>query len=287
MTNPYKIAGPALVSFSGGRTSGYMLHEILAAYDGHLPGDVHIVFANTGKEREETLRFVHDCQVRWRAPIRWLEYDEDPDGKPTFREVSHNSASRKGEPFEQVIRRKKYLPNAVTRFCTIELKIRTMSHFMMAHGYKHWNNVVGLRYDEGRRVLKALERNDSNKERFKTVMPLSTAKVTKPDVMAFWRAQPFDLQLKPYEGNCDLCFLKSRKALENIMHEQPGSADWWVRAEQTVGASKPSGARFVTEYSYRELAETARRQMNLFEARDEPGVECGFACGEEETDNEQ
>ncbi len=59
--NPYLITGPALISFSGGRTSAYMLWQILAAHGGQLPDDVHICFANTGKEREETLRFVHEC----------------------------------------------------------------------------------------------------------------------------------------------------------------------------------------------------------------------------------
>ena len=73
MTNPYKIDGPALISFSGGRTSGFMLWHILDAHNGELPPDVYVTFANTGKEREETLRFVFECQSRWGAKIRWLE----------------------------------------------------------------------------------------------------------------------------------------------------------------------------------------------------------------------
>ena len=48
--NPYKIPRPALISFSGGRTSGFMLHNIIQAYGGKLPDDIHVVFANTGKE---------------------------------------------------------------------------------------------------------------------------------------------------------------------------------------------------------------------------------------------
>ena len=39
----YKMTGPALISFSGGRTSGFMLHNILEA-NGGLPKDVHVVF---------------------------------------------------------------------------------------------------------------------------------------------------------------------------------------------------------------------------------------------------
>ena len=52
--NPYKINGPALISFSGGRTSGFMLWNILQAHNGKLPDDVYVTFANTGKEAPET-----------------------------------------------------------------------------------------------------------------------------------------------------------------------------------------------------------------------------------------
>ena len=51
MADPYLITGPALISFSGGRTSAYMLKMILDAHGGTLPDDVHVCFANTGKER--------------------------------------------------------------------------------------------------------------------------------------------------------------------------------------------------------------------------------------------
>jgi hypothetical protein len=37
MTDPYQIQGPALISFSGGQTSGYMLRRNLDAFGGRLP----------------------------------------------------------------------------------------------------------------------------------------------------------------------------------------------------------------------------------------------------------
>ena len=269
---PYLIKGPALISFSGGRTSAYMLHEILRAYDGNLPDDVHVTFANTGKEREETLRFVHDCATHWNVHVRWLERE----ASGGFVEVGYNSASRKGEPFADLIAKKKYLPNAVTRFCTIELKIRVMRDFARSVGFEHWSNVIGLRYDEPLRIFKALARNDDGKERFTAVMPLSKAKVTKRDVMAFWQAQPFDLQLMPLEGNCDLCFLKGEGKIAALMRDNPGMADWWVEQEDIIRASKPSGERFVRERSYRELQTYVDNSPTLFD--DEHDVECGLLC---------
>lgn len=274
--NPYLIQGPALISFSGGRTSAYMLHEILRAHDDKLPDDVHVTFANTGKEREETLRFVHDCATHWNVPVRWLE--RAPEGG--FTEVGYNSASRSGEPFAALIQKKKYLPNAVTRFCTIELKIRVMRDFARSLGWEHWHNVIGLRYDEGHRVLKALEQNDRGKERFKTLMPLSRAHVTKRDVAAFWQTRKFDLGLQSYEGNCDLCFLKGRKKLEAIIRENPGIQDWWIEQEAIV-PSKQTGARFVTEFSYANLAQHVEDSPTMFDD-EEHDVECGLMCAPEE-----
>jgi 3'-phosphoadenosine 5'-phosphosulfate sulfotransferase (PAPS reductase)/FAD synthetase len=247
-----------------------MLHEVLRAWDGKLPDDVHVCFANTGKEREETLRFVHECGSRWNVHVHWLEWR--PDG---FEAVGFNSASRSGEPFAALIAKKRFLPNGVARFCTQELKIRVMRDYARSLGWDRWVNVIGLRYDEGHRVLKALARNDEGKERFTVAMPMSRAKVTKSDVMAFWAAQPFDLGLRDYEGNCDLCMLKGRDKKLAIIRERPGSADWWIEQERLTGG------RFVSEYSYADLAQQVQKQGHLFDGwqdDDEHDVECGLLC---------
>ncbi len=54
-TDSFKLTGPALISFSGGRTSAFMLRRILDAGGGTLFPDVKVAFFNTGKERPETL----------------------------------------------------------------------------------------------------------------------------------------------------------------------------------------------------------------------------------------
>ncbi len=120
--NPYLVDGPALISFSGGRTSAFLLKHILDAHGGHLPGDIIAVFSNTGKEHPATLDFVQACSEQWKVPIVWLEYDPTGEKQRKFRIVSHITASRNGEPFEALIQERKYLPNPVTRFCTSTLR---------------------------------------------------------------------------------------------------------------------------------------------------------------------
>lgn len=278
MSDPFHITGPALISFSGGRTSAYMLWRILQAHGGTLPDDVHVTFANTGKEREETLRFVHECGVRWNVRVRWLEWVQRT-GEPheRFAEIGYNSAARNGAPFAGLIAAKSYAPNSVMRFCTDELKIKVMKNFMLAQGYAHWTNVIGLRHDEPTRVAKSRARSAIGKERWVNALPLDDAKISNRDVRAFWSAQPFDLQLLPFEGNCDGCFLKGRSKLWEIERTKPGTLKWWADQEAAIGAT------FRSDRSYAELIRDVRRQPDLFaggifDADPDMDVECGTWC---------
>ncbi|HEX7858040.1 MAG TPA: Nin-like protein [Sphingobium sp.] len=293
--NPYRIEGPALISFSGGRTSGYMLWHILDAYDGKLPENVHVCFANTGKEREETLRFVYECGTQWDVPIRWIERrwpGRTADHSLHFEEVGFNSAARRGEPFAELIRRKQYLPSAGMRYCTTELKVRAMKHFMLSLGYQHWINAIGLRGDEMLRVFKQFALNEQKKQRWTTVMPMATqagGMVAQRDVQAFWKEQPFDLGIHSADGNCDICFLKHRTSRMRRIRQDPTSADWWIEQENLAKCSMKDGhgehnARFDANESITQLRDVvlASPLMDLCTPEDaEFDAECGLWCAGE------
>lgn len=237
-TNPYAVEGPALISYSGGRTSGYMLRHVLDAFDNKLPDDVLVVFADTHKERDETYDFVRETEERWKVKIHWVER---PGG------------------FEQLITDRKYLPNPVTRFCTQELKVRVMRDFMRSQGHEHWDMVVGIRWDERHRSKRL--HSGAHKERWDYEFPMVDAKVTEQDVMRFWADSPFDLQLGQYEGNCDLCFLKGTAKKIKILMARPDLADWWIAQEKRIGATFRNG-RWTYPRLLREANE-ARKQLHL------------------------
>ena len=291
--NPYKIEGPTLISFSGGRTSGFMLYHILQAHNGTLPDDVHVTFANTGKECDETLDFVKDCGEHWGVDIHWLELDVDytkPKEEMIFyKRVNHKTASREGEPFAKLIehwntqrdvseKNKEFqkkgmsmLPNPRARFCTDYLKIRAMRDFAKEKGYKQWTNVLGLRYDEPRRVSR--QSNYSTKNRM-SVMPMYEAKHTKADVHKFWEESNFDLQLpiingESPHGNCDLCFLKSQNKIYSLIKEDPKKAEWWAnqetKAKNVFRQDRPSYIKYI------ELTQT---QQDLFLDFDDEDMDC-------------
>jgi 3'-phosphoadenosine 5'-phosphosulfate sulfotransferase (PAPS reductase)/FAD synthetase len=259
--DPFRIDGPALVSFSGGRTSAYMLWRILQAHGGTLPNDVRVTFANTGKEMPQTLDFVRDCGERWGVEIVWLEYPG--------RVVTYETAARNGEPFAELIRRKKYLPNPVMRFCTQELKIRAMERYAKTLGWTEYDVAIGLRADESSRVARM--RNGK-------LTPLASAGISKRDVLAFWMAQNFDLALPSVNGttpsgNCDLCFLKGAATIQGLIRANPELAGWWIDQERAVGATFRKDRP-----SYAAMAKAVREQRNFdFGDRDEL-VDC--FCGD-------
>jgi len=220
------------ISFSGGRTSAYMLYKILEANNG-LPSNAKVIFTNTGREMEQTLDFVQECSDRWNVNIIWLEYDV-VDNKIFYKEVSHNSASRNGEPFEKLITKKKVLPNVLMRFCTIELKINTAKRYLknpLEVGWSNWINAVGIRFDEPDRLNRP-----EKKDIFTRWYPLAENKVTSEIINEFWKKQNFQLKLpvikdKTIYGNCDGCFLKSEDQLAMLCREFPEKYDWWLDLE--------------------------------------------------------
>ena len=280
MSDPFLIEGPAVISFSGGRTSGYMLWRILQAHDGKLPQDVKVCFANTGKEMQETLDFVDECGLRWKTPITWLEYRFR--GEHGFEVVNWHTASRKGEPFEQVIRQRSFLPNPVARFCTVELKVRTMHRYLRSLGWSEWDSIIGIRADEPRRVAK-LKNQDYGKheERF---APLAEAGITVADIGRFWLSAGFDLRLpnmngRTMHGNCDLCYLKGAHQIMSLIREEPSRALWWMKQEMAVqssGQATGGGARFrVDRPSYAEMHRKATTQGELdYDYGDVPLQDC-------------
>lgn len=282
MKNPYFIDEPAVISFSGGRTSAYMLFKTLEAHGGVLPDYVKVCFANTGREMPETLDFVRDCGEQWGVDIVWLECRARPGeaGENKFvyetEVVSYETASRNGEPFAQLITARNYLPNVVARFCTSELKVRRVVDYLnsIGHGDGERLHVIGIRFDEPRRAIKMHNKKNEGHDCW---CPLYEDKVTALDVAAFWNAQNFDLNLHNRDGvtdwgNCDLCYLKGGNKKLSLVRERPDLADWWIEQEAKING------RFRNDQpSYSQMKVIATDQGQLFDFDDE-SIPC--FCGD-------
>lgn len=287
-TKAFLIKEPTQVCTSGGRTSMLMLHEILEA-NGGLPTNTIVSFQNTGKEVPETLDFIQECSQRWGVPIVWLEWDGFiPPGRNrcNFRIVDRESCSKKGEPFERMIDALGYLPNPTQRLCTANLKVKTGAAYMRSLGYEEWQNAMGIRADEMKRVAKLRSPNRDN-DGGEPWLPLADLGVTKRHVGAFWKRMPFDLRLlnnngTTPEGNCDLCFLKGAKSVYSLIQQRPSKADWWIEQEHKTLARGDAGACSyfrADRPSYEQMKRYAAAQIDVIDLGldDEPMVDC--MCG--------
>ena len=258
-----------------------MLSEILRAHNGKLPDDIAVVFANTGAEAEETLKFVNRFSLEHKVRIEWVEYDWDAPHRTRL--VTFETASREGEPYERLIERKGFVPNATLRFCTSYLKRDPINAYARhSMGWAGWHSVVGLRGDEAKRARKFLARNCGSETGEWGVLPMWEAGVNEKTVEEYWKNQPFDLEIPQGEGNCTFCFLKGRRKLLYLMVKYPERARWWIEQENKVknrtneaGEKGESLKRFREHETYSQLFDSAMRQGDMYlKPPEEDEIEC-------------
>ena len=169
-----------LITFSGGRTSAFMARfiQVNPAYEDY---NKLYTYANTGKEHENTLKFIDQCDKEWGLGIVWLEADVIHEKRKgtKYKVVNFETASRDGEPFEDVI--KKYgLPSKLYRHCTRELKEVPIHKFAKDYfGSKDYKTALGIRADEQHRI--------SNNPAY--IYPLDVLQLDEKFIRKWWDKQ--------------------------------------------------------------------------------------------------
>ena len=241
------------ISFSGGETSAYMANRLIKEYsDTH---EIIVLFANTGQEAEETIEFVHRCDIEFGLNLIWLEAVVNPEkGKGTqAKVVNFQSASRNGEPFESVI--SKYgIPSPINFACTRELKIVPMQNYLRSIGWAKntYKTAIGIRVDELDRMREDAEQNN-------IIYPLIQWNIDKPAINRFWRDMSFRLNLKSWEGNCKTCWKKSDRKLFAIVKDHPEWFNFFVKMEKEY--SKQPTTHFFR--NYRSVADIFEQAQNM------------------------
>lgn len=288
------------IAISGGRTSGKMTYDWLKCNGWKAPKNSSLTFCNTGQERNETLDYVQAMSEAWGVKVVWLEYDRVPAKEidlsifPTprraqyvekqakkgelthwFKIVDYNTAHRIGQPnspFDKLLEWMSVLPNPVSRSCSGQMKARTMFRYLWSIGVRDFTSYIGYRADEADRAVDLLCQRDLVPGQTFS-FPLIDWGVNEEAVMEFWKQQPFNLQLQQFEGNCDLCFMKSVPKRIELMRRNPASAKWWIDWESRKDAG--AGSRFRLEQSYASLLERSKTALPILLPEGEDG--CG-AC---------
>lgn len=249
-----------------------------------MPSEAKVIFCNTGKEEEATLQFVNDCSEKWNVEITWLEFAVE-NGEKISKVVNYKTASRNGEPFEAVINwYLPALPNGRARYCSSQMKTRTMHRYLKSLGWTEWDSFIGIRADEPRRVAK-FRANPHPEKKYETVcMPLVPIGVSSKEVGNFWANQTFDLGLpningKTMHGNCDLCMLKPKSQVLSLIKEKPERALWWMKQEEEAAKRCHGDGKYfaIDRPSYAQMHKYSFEQDDMFDQNEE-GISC--FCGD-------
>ncbi len=273
-----------VVSFSGGRTSGFMC-KWLIDNTSHFY-NLHFIYSNTGQEHEKTLEFVNNCDMHFGLNLVWVEADVKPDkgrGNGTgFTITDFKQASRDGRPFEDVIA--KYgIPNPDWKHCNRELKLHPMRAWRKENNLENASFALGIRIDEPTRI---------KPKRGITYPLVDMCPMTKQDILDWWKTQPFDLEIPEHLGNCVTCWKKSDRKLATIAREEPARFDFFMSMELLYGGvhaeNEPKDQDRVfwrkrrTTFDILELANDSSIKDFIDYNHEECAEECGSMFGEED-----
>jgi hypothetical protein len=216
-----------VVSFSGGRTSAYLVYLIeQMRKSGEWTEPVEYIFMDTGAEHPKTYEFIKKCVEHFGIELTCLRGDfSQPVGVGhTYKVVSIDDCKHDmvSGPFAQLMR--KYgPPQVMAAFCTTRMKEDTFNKYCNdKYGKSNFTTWLGIRADEQSRL------RIGKNPRLRYMAEITDFE--KDDVLDFWAGMPFDLEIQEHLGNCVFCIKKSINKLALAARDEPELAAEWMAA---------------------------------------------------------
>ncbi len=261
-------------SLSGGKTSSYIAANYPADYN---------VFALVRIEDEKCKfpdsKIRQEVEDRIQAPF--IATAEDDMIIYTMLDLEQYIGQKinwvTGKTFDKILIRsegKRYVPNVMQRFCTIEMKLEPIVKWW-------WDNIkepieerIGFRANEMRRAKSMLERckedgfmyskvvtgkiGTRNKwtefKHRKPIFPLIEDGVFKDKVEEFWKDKPVRFA---WMNNCVGCFHRSATLLKKMSEKHPDKLQWFANQETNK-------SQFKKEMTYKDIM-SWNPQQQLFD----------------------
>lgn len=250
-------------SLSGGKTSSYIAVKYPADYNifslvrtddkNCLFPDAkirQIVSDRIGKEFIGTLEedmiiyTMLDLEQYIGKEIVWLS-------DKTFDEVIGNYKMANGT---------NYLPNQMTRFCTVDMKVKPIAQWCYDNTELPVEMRIGFRANEMSRAKTMIERAVDGIENFKfkvgekngrnkwKTLPYRAARFPliedgtfKDTVEEFWKDKPVRFA---YKNNCVGCFHRSEIFLKHMSQRDENKFQWFIDMEEKNGCTFKSGVTY-------------------------------------------
>jgi hypothetical protein len=226
-------------SISGGKTSSYLAYYYPSDYN--VFALVRIEAEYCRPKDESIIRYVED-----KIGTDFIATAESDITLYTVRDLEQLLGKEikwvTGDTFEQIIFKKKALPNLMMRFCTTEMKMKPIFEYCNKEIGNIVNMRIGFRYDEQERAnyenthMKAVVgKTDGGRNKWAEVywrelsFPLIDDKITHYKV-AQW-AEKSGL-IFPKDSNCVGCFWKHYQQLRKNWDNEPLKMRWFSEMEK-------------------------------------------------------
>jgi hypothetical protein len=189
--------------------------------------------------------------------------------------------------FDEVIENHgNYLPNVISRFCTVDMKVKPIAQWCYDNTELPVEMRIGFRANEIGRANNMIDRAVDGVEPFKfkvgekngrnkwkelpyrmVKFPLIENAVFKDTIEEFWKDKPVRFA---YRNNCVGCFHRGEMMLKHMSNKAEKQFDWFVEME------KKNGCTFKKEITY-ERIKNYKTQLDLFD-EDFSDCDSGY-CG--------
>lgn len=241
-------------SLSGGKTSSYVAVHYPADYE--LFALCCIDDHNAGKDIPKWLKREVNDRLQKYSP-QWPEFKATSEDVKTItaildleQMVGREIIFLRGIGWEEMMKKKKAVPNRAKRFCTTMMKMLPIFEFCHTQIGELVEMRIGYRYDEVERVNDFTEtihyptkmeyQPKSNRwiQRWEDIkwrvsrFPLIEDKVLHFHVNNYWAGQSIAF---PEDSNCQNCFWKPEQQLRKNMETNPAIMQWAKVQEDLFG----------------------------------------------------
>lgn len=182
--------------------------------------------------------------------------------------------------FEQVINKykmangKNYLPNQVTRYCTVDMKVKPIAQWCYNNTSLPIEMRIGFRANEVSRANNMMDRAINGIENFKfkigeknkrnqwKTLPFRIAKfpliedaIFKDTIEFFWKDKPVRFA---YQNNCVGCFNRSELMLKHMSNKAEKQFNWFIEMELKNESTFKNGITYQKIKNY-------KTQLELFD----------------------
>lgn len=177
--------------------------------------------------------------------------------------------------FEDVIENhRNYLPNVVTRFCTVDMKIIPIAQWCYDNTDLPVEMRIGFRANEMSRAKTMMSKAVNGIENFKfkvgqkngrnkwkelpyrnVSFPLIEAGIFKDTIEKYWQDKPVRFA---YQNNCVGCFHRNELMLKHMSNKAEKQFNWFIEQEQKNGCTFKNGITY-------EKIKKHKLQLELFD----------------------